>query len=406
MDFNDTKEEAKFRLQATKWISANLPDASELEGMDEVDRARFWLNRRYKDGWGPIGWPKEYGGKGASTIQQIIWEQEEERLGAPSTHILGAGISLTAGTLMTYGSQTLKEKYLPAIASGEHMWTQLFSEPAAGSDLAGLRTKAEPTEGGWIVNGQKIWTSFAHKADMGILVTRTDPTVAKHKGLTYFIVDLKSEGIEIRPIKQINGDSEFNEVYFTDVFIPDHNRIGEVGQGWHVALTTLMNERASAVSEESDMYFHSKHLVKLVNILAEEDPAALEYSDVYSRIADWVCVESGLKYTNQRLLSALSRGDIPGPESSIAKLVAAAKSQEIANLGLDLLERCGTSSINDRYAETYEQCYKAFMKTPGTRLLGGTDEVMLNIVAERVLGMPADIRADKDVPFNEIPTTL
>lgn len=406
MDFNDTKEEAEFRQQAANWISANLPTQQELAGKDEVDRARFWLNRRYKDGWGPIGWPEEYGGKGATAIQQIIWEQEEERLGAPSTHILGAGISLTAGTLMTYGSPELKEKYLPAIASGEHMWTQLFSEPAAGSDLAGLRTKAEPTDGGWIINGQKIWTSFALKANMGILVTRTDPTVAKHKGLTYFIVDLHSPGIDIRPIKQINGDSEFNEVYFTDVFIPDHNRIGEVGQGWHVALTTLMNERASAVSEESDMYFHSKHLLELVRIIAEEDPDILEYSDVYSRIADWMCTESGLKYTNQRILSALSRGDTPGPESSIGKLVAAAKSQEVANLGLDLLEQLGDSGLGDKYADAFQKCYKAFMKTPGTRILGGTDEVMLNIVAERVLGMPADIRADKNVPFNEIPTTL
>lgn len=406
MNFNDTKEEAEFRQQAVDWITANLPAPEELEGKDEVDRARFWLNRRYKDGWGPIGWPEEYGGKGATAIQQIIWEQEEERLGAPSTHILGAGVSIAAGTLMTYGTPEIKDQYLPAIASAEHMWTQLFSEPSAGSDLAGLRTKAEPTDGGWIINGQKIWTSFAHKANMGILVTRTDPTVAKHKGLTYFIVDLTSPGIEIRPIKQINGDSEFNEVYFTDVFIPDQHRIGNVGQGWQVALTALMNERASAVSDESDMYFHSKHLVELVRVLAEHDPETLEYSGVYSQIADWVCIESGLKYTNQRMLSALSRGDTPGPESSIAKLVAAAKSQEVANLGLDLLQHIGDSGLRDQYSDLYQKCYNAFMKTPGTRILGGTDEVMLNIVAEQVLGMPADIRTDKDVPFNEIPTTL
>lgn len=405
MDFNDTQQEAEFRQQAADWIQANLPSASELQDLDEIDRARFWLNRRYQAGWGPLGWPQEYGGIGASAIQQIIWDQEEERLGAPSTYILGAGLHLTAGTLMKHGSKEIKDRYLPAIGSGEQFWTQLFSEPAAGSDLAGLRTKAAPTEGGWIVNGQKIWTSFARKADMGILVTRTDPTVAKHKGLTYFIVDLKSPGVEIRPIKQINGDSEFNEVYFTDVFIPDENRIGEVNQGWQVALTTLMTERATAYSEDSDMYFSSKHLINFVRTMIEDDVDALHYSDVFSQIADWVCVDSGLKYTDQRLLSALSRGETPGPESSIIKLAAASKSQEIASKGLDLLEQCGDSVTNEKYTDFYQACSYAFMKTPGTRILGGTDEVMLNIIAERILGMPADIRADKDIPFNEIPTT-
>lgn len=405
MNFNDTKEEAEFRRQAAEWIRANLPEKSELEGMDGIDRARFWMKRRHKDGWGPIGWPKEYGGRGATPIQEIIWEQEEQRLGAPSTHVLGAGMGLAAPTLMIHASQEIKDRYLPALASGEQFWTQVFSEPAAGSDLAGIRTRAEPAEGGWVINGQKIWTSYARKADMGFMVTRTDPTVAKHKGLTYFIVDMRSPGIEIRPIRQINGSAEFNEVWFTDVFVPSCNRIGGVGQGWQVALTTLMNERATAVSEESDIYFQSRELAELARRVAEECPAALEYSDIHSRIADFHCMESGLRYTNQRVMSALSQGVTPGPESSVGKLVAAGMSQEIASLGLDILERCGASGMDDAWSAVFDRFYAAFMTTPGTRILGGTDEIMLNIIAERVLGMPAEIRVDKDIPFNKIPTT-
>lgn len=406
MNFDDTREQAGFRRQAAEWIEANVPAPSELEGMDEIDRARFWMNRRYKGAWGPIGWPAEYGGKGATPIQQIIWEEEEKRLGAPSTHLLGAGMTLTANTLMAFASKQIKDKYLPLIASGEQFWTQLFSEPSAGSDLAGLRMKAEPTEGGWIVNGQKIWTSFAKKADMGILLTRTDPAAPKHKGLTYFIVDMQSPGIDIRPIKQITGEHEFNETYFTDVFIPDEHRIGDIGQGWRVALTTLMTERLDSVSDDSDMYFHSRHLVELIKLLAKENPDVLEYSGAYSKLADWMCMESGLEFTHLRQLSAIARGASPGPESSISKLVAARKSQEIASYGLDLLERSGSAGAGGKYDEIYQKFLFAFMKTPGTRILGGTDEVMLNIIAERVLGMPPDARSDKAVPFNEIPTKL
>ena len=405
MNFSDTKEEAIFRQQAREWLRQNVPQASELAGMDEVERARFWYRKRFQGGWTCLTWPEKYGGKGASPIQDVIWDQEEQDLGAPSSQILGVGPYLAGPTLMVHGSDAQREKYLPAIVSGQQHWTQIFSEPAAGSDLAGLRTKATATEGGWLINGQKIWTTNAHRADMGIMVTRTDPTVAKHKGLSYFIVDLQSKGIEVRPIKQINGEADFNEVFFTDVFIPDENLVGKPGDGWRIALTTLMNERATAFEEDSDMYLNSKHLIGLAHTLNESNSSLVDDSDLRSRLADWYCAESGLKYTTYRLLTALSRGDTPGPENSIMKLVAAAQSQDMASYGLDLIAQCGVSREDGDLTDAYRRFYYAYMTTPGTRLLGGTDEIMLNIIAERVLGMPADTRTDKNIPFNEIPTS-
>jgi alkylation response protein AidB-like acyl-CoA dehydrogenase len=287
------------------------------------------------------------------------------------------------------------------MASGEEIWCQLFSEPAGGSDLAALRTKAERDGDDWVINGQKIWTSGAHFSDFGILVTRSDPTVAKHKGLTYFFLDMKSEGVEIRPIKQISGGSNFNEVYFSNVRIPDSQRLGDVGQGWRVALTTLMNERASIGAGGGGVGFNfAFKLAQKVNI---DDRPAIEDRAVRAKLADWYVQEAGLKYTSYRTLTALSRGAIPGPENSIGKAVGAPKNQEVASFCMDLMEMSG--AITDpELAEAQGIVQQAFMGSPGLRIAGGTDEIMLNILAERVLGMPQDMRADKGIPFNEVPT--
>ena len=245
MDFEDTPEEAAFREEARTWLAANVPDKKELEGLDYIAAAKLWQQRKYDAGWACLRWPKEYGCREASPIEQVIWNQEEGKYPDLPGGIFGIGQGMAAPTMMAYASQDQLDRYIPKLASGEEIWCQLFSEPAGGSDLAALRTKAERDGDEWVINGQKIWTSGAHYSDYAILVTRHDPTVAKHKGLTYFFLDMKSPGIEIKPIRQISGDSNFNEVYFTDVRIPDSQRLGEVGQGWQVALTTLMNERAS-----------------------------------------------------------------------------------------------------------------------------------------------------------------
>ena len=242
MDFKDTPEEATFRSTAAAWLAENQLTAEDKQGLSRLDVAKLWQKRKYDGGWACIGWDEKYGGRGASAIERVIWDQEEGKYDVPSRFfVIGQG--MIAPTIMAWSTREYCDQFLPKLASGEEIWCQLFSEPASGSDLAALRTKAEKDGDEWVINGQKIWTSGAHYSDYGMIVTRTDPTVAKHKGLTAFLVDMKAAGVETKPIKQLTGDADFNEVYFTDVRIPDSYRLGEVGQGWQVALTTLMNER-------------------------------------------------------------------------------------------------------------------------------------------------------------------
>ncbi len=256
MNFDDTPQEAAFRETARQWIDANAPkelvgelSASSLgrirlKHADIVEVGKAWQKKKFDAGWACLHWPKEYGGRGATPIERVIWQQEEGVYGK-LTQPFQIGEGMCGPTVMAYGSEADKRRYLPKLASGEEIWCQLFSEPAGGSDVAGLRTRAEKRGDDWVINGQKIWTSGAHYSDYGLLITRTDPNVPKHKGLTMFFLDMKSQGVEVRPIKQANGMQEFNEVYFTDVVIPDSQRLGNVGDGWNVSLTTLMNERMS-----------------------------------------------------------------------------------------------------------------------------------------------------------------
>ena len=333
----------------------------------------------------------------------MIWGQEEGVFGALSgTFIIGHG--MCGPTLMAWASEEHKRQLLPTMASGEHIWCQLFSEPAGGSDLAGLRTAAIPVtdgSGDWIINGQKIWTSGAQHSDYGIVITRTDPNVAKHKGLTMFWLDMKSPGVEVRPIKQANGQSGFNEVYFTDVRIPDNQRLGAVGQGWTVSLTTLMNERLSI---GSGMSIGFPELFDYCNSLQTADGLAIEDPAVRTRLAQYAVKSSGLKYTGMRAISALSKGETPGPENSIGKLVAGATMQELATFALDLQGQAGVISGDDQ-SEAASRFQAMLLRSPATRVEGGTDEILRNIIAERVLGLPGDIRVDKDVAFKDIPTS-
>ena len=256
MNFDDTPEEAHFRAEARAWIAANAPTAlrAELElagygqpplrSGDVIAASQAWQKTKRDAGWACLHWPVAYGGRGASPIERVIWQQEEGPY-AKLAQIFLIGQGMIAPTLMAYAHELHQQRYLPKLASGEEIWCQLFSEPAAGSDLAGLRTRAELQGDEWVLNGQKIWTSGAHYAQFGMILARSDATVAKHDGLTMFFLDMHSPGIEVRPIKQANGQSGFNEVYFTDVRVPDAQRLGAVGQGWRVSLTTLMNERMS-----------------------------------------------------------------------------------------------------------------------------------------------------------------
>jgi alkylation response protein AidB-like acyl-CoA dehydrogenase len=415
MNFDDTPEEAAFRATARAWIEANAPKELEaelksggfgnngLKSVDPIQVAKAWQKKKAEAGWACLHWPKEYGGRGATPIERVIWGQEEGVYGALSgLFIIGHG--MCGPTVMAWADEATKERLLPPLASGEHIWCQLFSEPAGGSDLAGLRTAAVPAtdgSGDWIINGQKIWTSGAQHSDYGIVITRTDPTVAKHKGLTMFWLSMKTPGIEIRPIKQANGQSGFNEVYFTDVRIPDSQRLGAVGQGWSVSLTTLMNERLSI---GSGMPTGFPELFDFCMNLQTEDGLAIDDRSVRSRLAGYAVKASGLKYTGMRAISALSKGETPGPENSIGKLVAGATMQELAMYALDLQGQGGVVSDPDK-AAAGARFQQMLLRSPATRVEGGTDEILRNIIAERVLGLPGDIRVDKDVAFKDIPTS-
>jgi alkylation response protein AidB-like acyl-CoA dehydrogenase len=402
MDFSDSKEEAALRAEARAWLDANKPTDAELEGLDYIARAKLWQKRKFDAGWACIRWPKEYGGRDATAIESVIFNQEEGKIPDLPGGVFAIGQGMAAPTLMSWATEEQKRKFLPRLASGEDIWCQLFSEPAGGSDLAALRTRAVKDGDEWVVNGQKIWTSGAHYSDWGILVVRTDPNVAKHKGLSYFFLDMKSPGIDIKPIKQLSGDANFNEVYFADVRIPDSQRLGAVGQGWQVAITTLMNERAS-IGGGGGGGADFGALMKLAKKVTIGGKPAIEDSAVRAKLADWYCKRSGLRFTGYRSMSALSRGETPGPENSIGKLVAAPMSQDMASFGMDLMEMGG--AVWDEELSPLGGIFQSsYMAIPGLRIAGGTDEIMANIIAERVLGLPQDPRVDKGIPFSEVPT--
>ncbi len=308
-------------------------------------------------------------------------------------------IGMAAATIMHCGNSQQKQRHLPRIARGEEVWCQLFSEPAAGSDLAGIKTRAVRDGDDWVINGQKVWTSYAQYSDYGILVARSDPSAAKHKGLTFFLVDMKSPGLEVRPIKQASGGSDFNEVYFDNVRIPDSNRVGEEGDGWRVSLTTLMNERA-AVANIFPTDFEQ------VWNLARETPLnegmAIEDSAVRSLLADWHVWSRGLKNFGMRLQSDMSQGKVPGPEASICKLMLGAQRQTYLSEALDLMDFGGPALSNSGDAGWHF----AYLRVIANRIEGGSDEILRNIIGERVLGLPSEPRVDKNTPFNAIPTAL
>ncbi|MEP4485852.1 MAG: acyl-CoA dehydrogenase family protein [Halioglobus sp.] len=405
MNFDDTPQEAAFREEARAFLSANATlkaDAKPREESEEqyIERARVWQKLKSENGWACLNYPPEYGGRGATPMEQIIWGQEEGRYDVP-VGPYAIGLGMCGPTMIAYASDEEKQKRLPRMVAGEDIWCQLFSEPGAGSDLANLRTRCERDGDDWVINGQKIWTSGAHFCDWGILVTRSDPSVPKHKGLTFFFLDMKSPGVEIRPIKQISGDSNFNEVYFTDVRIPDSQRLGAVGDGWRVSLTTLMNERLAVGDAGGSDVPHILELASKVDLNGEP---ALDNAAVRSKIANWYCELSGLKNTKYRVMSALSRGDTPGPENSITKIVSARKMQGLSSFGMDLMDMGGIMLDPDNSDPLRSSLFQGtFMGAPGMRIAGGTDEILRNIIAERVLGLPQDVRVDKGVPFSEVP---
>jgi acyl-CoA dehydrogenase len=408
MNFEDTPQEAEFRAKARAFLEKNLkrldPNAAggdefERETRDDIARAKAWQATKFDAGWAVLTWPKEFGGQGLGRLENVIFNQEEAKYALPPA-IYGIGHGMLGPTIMAHGSQAQKDRFVKEMARGQVVWCQLFSEPAAGSDLAGLRTTAVRDGNDWIINGSKIWSTGAHYCDWGMIVTRHDPNVPKHDGLTYFIIDMHSPGVECRQIKQINGGSGFNEVFFTNVRVPDSQRLGGVGEGWKVAITTLMNERVSIGAGQGAG--RVKDLFRLAKKVKRNGKPAIQDSAVRQKLADFYITSKGLQYTGYRTLSAISRGATPGPEGSIGKAVGAPLSQQMALFASEMQGAAG--GLLDANAAPDASWMEGYLASPGIRIAGGTDEVLRNIIAERVLGLPAEWRADKGIAFRDVPT--
>ncbi|MCA8891498.1 MAG: acyl-CoA dehydrogenase family protein [Hyphomonas sp.] len=396
MDFNDTPEEAAFRAEARAFLEKHLkPKGSAPASRDRVnmlEKAKAWQKTKAENKFAQITWPEEWGGRGGTAMQNVIWGQEESKFDAP-TGPFAIGLGMCVPTVIAFGSDEHKKRYVQKALMGEEIWCQLFSEPSAGSDVAGLKTRAVKDGDEWVINGQKVWTSGAHYSDFGILLVRTDPKVPKHKGLTMFIVNMKQPGVEVRPIHQASGGREFNEVYFTDVRIPDKDRLGDVGAGWKVALVTLMNERLAVGGSPGPDWAEIMEYAR--------DHGTLSDQAFREKLADWYVAAQGYKLTKFRTQTALSRGQTPGPENSIGKIITANHLQDICNSAIEMQDHYGIINETDRMpADAIFQ--QSFMWAPGLRIAGGTDEILKNIIAERVLGLPQDVRVDKDLPFDQM----
>jgi len=385
MDFRDAPEEASFRSELRSWLEENLPDGwrelSPSRTRWNADVSREWSKKLYEAGYVGLTWPKEYGGRAAPYTHQAVFLEEMVRAEAPE-HIGVIGLGMAGPTIISHGTDEQKNRHLANILSGDEVWCQGFSEPGSGSDLASLRTKAVRDNGHFVVNGQKVWSSFAHIADWCILLVRTDPDAKKHQGITYLLVDMHSDGVDVRPLNQMSGEPEFNEIFFSDVRVPIENVLGEVNAGWGVAMTTLLHERgALGFALTSRLEVAMNKVVTLARETgAERDPL------IRDRIArHWVELQ-GLKFTNYRALTTLVKTGVPGPEGSIAKLFWSESNQRLTKLALEIMgpraQLDGDEGIWDGYWQ-YQQ-----LRSRGNTIEAGTSEVLRNIIAERVLGLP------------------
>ena len=370
-----------------------------------TDRLDF-LRARFDAGLAWVWFPEGLGGLGLPRAMQQVVERDLAAAGAPDNNPRGNGIGLgmAAPTILRFGTDEQKRRFLRPLWTGEETWCQLFSEPGAGSDLAALATRAVPDGDGWVVNGQKVWTSGAHTSRFAILVARTDPDLPKHRGLTYFLMDMTDPGVDVRPLRQITGEAEFNEVFLTDVRVPDSQRLGDVGQGWLVAAATLDNERVAIggmpLPREGGM-------IGKVAATWREQPER-RTPGLHGRLLDlWIRAEVA-RVTGIRLRQKLALGQ-PGPEGSAMKLAFAANAQALSGLELELLGDDGlrysdwTLVRPDRVDFTGRDAGYRYLRAKGNSIEGGTSEILRNVVAERVLGLPGEMRVDKDLPWKEIP---
>lgn len=411
MNFDDEPEEAAFRREVRAWLDANAVlrrlgpvGATVFEDISDpadVAAARAWQRCKADAGWAGILWPKEYGGREGSLIEHVIWAEEEARYDVPDGGVFGPGIQIAGSALMTHGTDTQQARYLSGLLRGEEIYCQLFSEPGAGSDLAATRTEAVRDGDQWVLRGQKVWTSMAHVATFGIALARTDFDAPKHRGLTAFLVDLKLHGIDVRPIRALNGGTHFNEVFFNDVRIHDSARLGEIGGGWTVATTMLLNERI-AVGVPGNLTHTLDSLLALARESTWEGRPAIESPDVRQRLASYFVKLEAMRLTDQRVRTALSRHREPGAEASIGKLVLPALMQEVCAFAMELQGPKGVT-VDDTVTHASGYWQEQYLFWPALRIGGGTDEIQRNIIAERILSLPREPSFDRDAPFREVP---
>ncbi len=377
MDLRDTPEEAKFRKELRTWVEANLPEEKRggRGGAQRFDDpfVREWSRRLYEGGYAGLTWPKEYGGAGTPYSFQAILYEELAAAQAPS-HVGVIGLGMAGPTIIAHGSEEQKSRYLQPILAADEIWCQGFSEPDAGSDLAAARTRAERRGDVYVVNGQKVWSSFAHIADFCILVTQSDPDAPRYENLTYLLVDMHARGVEVRPLRQITGEAEFNEIFFSDVEVPVENRLGGEGEGWQVAMTTLLHERATlgfALTATLDALFG--------RLLEDARGRELDPRLREAVAREWIELQA-LLYTNYRALGAYERTGVPGPEGSGVKLRWSEANQRLTKLAREVL---GPEGILDDGWWNHQQ-----LRSRGNTIEAGTSEVLRNIIAERVLGLP------------------
>jgi acyl-CoA dehydrogenase len=363
---------------------------------DDLERAQQWRATKFDAGFGWVTGPKAYGGRELPHAYDRAWAALEAEYQVPNQSFFGIGLGMVAPTILAHGTDVAKDAYLRAMYRGDIVGCQLFSEPGAGSDLASLQTKAERDGDEWVITGQKVWTSGAHYSDIGEVIARTDPDLPKHKGLTGFVVDMRAPGVEIRPLRQMTGGASFNEVFFTEVRVRDDHRLGDVNQGWTVALTTLMNERASigaggAGGGSGGLLPRVIEMVRHYGL--DSDPI------VRQRLADIVTRFRVASYTNQRAMDKIKAGQLPGPEMSIAKLTLTQNQKLLSEFVADVLGVKVTADSGEWGTYAWSQL---LLGVPGMRIAGGSDEVMRNIVGERVLGLPKDAGIDSTTPFREL----
>lgn len=414
MDLRDTPEEAKLREEIRGWLESNWSD-----GLAQDD----WFKILADSGWAAPLWPEQYGGRGASASEAIIFNQERQKIGADPPP-RGIGVPMAGPTIIQHGTEEQKERFLGPMLRGEEIWCQLFSEPGAGSDLAAIQTRAELKENVWHVSGQKVWTTHAQIARWGILMARHDPSLPKHAGITYFICDMQSEGVEIVPLKEMTGEAIFNEVFLNEVEISDDLRVGAVGEGWKVSMTTLANERMALglgglggsdadgvvdleeANAESSLETMGKFISRGPGALVEmaERAGALDDPLVRDELARVYTMYEVNRFTGYRITSALMKGQGPGVEASTGKLaynqlVRAVADFMIQIAGSGAMGAPDGDSDDDRLLRVAERLN---LVVPATSIYGGTDQIQRNIISERVLGMPKEPRTDAEMPFSDI----